>query len=478
MNDWEILGINQTFNISEIKKAYARQLKLHHPEEDPKGFQRLREAYGRALGYAEYLQIHPVKENSQEDLSTNTDDLLDNENLAEATFDDIEEATIPPGFMQFLRLNYDTAEYAPIAEEKLKSMNEFFQKVEALYFDFFKRIDVSSWEQLFGDELLWQLDSKELISRRILHFLKDNYYLPREVWKLLNNIFYLEELKDYLPYYYPEELVKYIFVQLGENRVPRYCYFDQNKELNYDEYLGYRESAFLALQEFDLEKAAELISKANELYSGDPDLYCLKGELYYRQSEFEKGKIEFRRLFKEYPKDFYLHYYVADTIFSLRLYDFAFQECFNAIRRKFDLPEIYRLAGICKFELKSWEEAAEMFVTALMKYPEDKISRRYLDVVKNIYIAQFRDMRQLKYPRLSLSKRRMFKRILSTLDDMQSYHEFQITTPFFMKCMVVYFVITMGVCIYLISAILSFGIMGIAATFVIDYIKKEMNKRK
>ncbi len=42
MNIWGILGIEPTKEIAQIKKAYARQLKRYHPEDDPKGFQRLR----------------------------------------------------------------------------------------------------------------------------------------------------------------------------------------------------------------------------------------------------------------------------------------------------------------------------------------------------------------------------------------------------------------------------------------------------
>lgn len=53
MNIWEILGIEPTKDKKAIKRAYAAQTKVVHPEEKPEEFKRLREAYQAALRYAE-----------------------------------------------------------------------------------------------------------------------------------------------------------------------------------------------------------------------------------------------------------------------------------------------------------------------------------------------------------------------------------------------------------------------------------------
>ena len=49
---WDILGIEPTRDEREIRRAYAKKLKLRRPDNDPHGFQELREAFDEAKSYA------------------------------------------------------------------------------------------------------------------------------------------------------------------------------------------------------------------------------------------------------------------------------------------------------------------------------------------------------------------------------------------------------------------------------------------
>jgi len=48
-NYWSILALEPTADEREIRRAYARQLKLHRPDRDPEGFQALRQAFDWAM---------------------------------------------------------------------------------------------------------------------------------------------------------------------------------------------------------------------------------------------------------------------------------------------------------------------------------------------------------------------------------------------------------------------------------------------
>jgi hypothetical protein len=53
MTIWQVLEINPTANVSDIRQAYAKKIRVCKPESDPEGFKSLRYAYEEAMKYAE-----------------------------------------------------------------------------------------------------------------------------------------------------------------------------------------------------------------------------------------------------------------------------------------------------------------------------------------------------------------------------------------------------------------------------------------
>lgn len=54
MNCWELLGVAPNADASVIKKAFAERSRKAHPEDDPEGFVRLRDAYREAVAWRDH----------------------------------------------------------------------------------------------------------------------------------------------------------------------------------------------------------------------------------------------------------------------------------------------------------------------------------------------------------------------------------------------------------------------------------------
>ncbi|RMR07958.1 hypothetical protein ALP94_04486 [Pseudomonas savastanoi pv. glycinea] len=54
MNHWQLLGLTPEADERSIKRAYARLLKVHRPDQNSEDFQRLREAYETSLAHARW----------------------------------------------------------------------------------------------------------------------------------------------------------------------------------------------------------------------------------------------------------------------------------------------------------------------------------------------------------------------------------------------------------------------------------------
>jgi len=76
MNCWNILLIEATEDKREIKRAYARRLKVTHPEDDAVAYQQLREAYDAALEDADYRAKYGDYDEWEEDEEGEEDDVF------------------------------------------------------------------------------------------------------------------------------------------------------------------------------------------------------------------------------------------------------------------------------------------------------------------------------------------------------------------------------------------------------------------
>ncbi|WP_058533671.1 DUF1214 domain-containing protein [Legionella saoudiensis] len=110
MTIWQILEIEQTTDIKEIKKAYAAKLKQHKPEVDPEGFQRVREAFELAKKFA-----------AGESINTDQVDFNIETNCIE---DGVQQDKTDPQDLSILLLNLLAFGHEEEAIEKFKEFNQ------------------------------------------------------------------------------------------------------------------------------------------------------------------------------------------------------------------------------------------------------------------------------------------------------------------------------------------------------------------
>lgn len=152
---FHILQIEQTKDEGIIREAYYALLSSVHPEEDPEGFQKVRQAYETALEYA--------------------------------------------------RKDEQKKKKKPVTD-----IDFFMEKVQDTYNDISRRFCEDEWKELLKDPLCEGLDTSIEVRQRMICFLMDHIFLTHEVWVLLDQTFEIVEDIPQLKQEYPENFLAYV----------------------------------------------------------------------------------------------------------------------------------------------------------------------------------------------------------------------------------------------------------------------------
>lgn len=166
MNIWQELGIEKTSDKSIIKKAYHELLRKTHPEDDQAGFMRLRDAYEKALEYAENREGNPFDD--YEDMEP--------QNFTEENAQDINV--------------YLESQAGPVSEDR-KKFGDWCERVGALYDDYTARLDVDRWRRLLYEDIPYELHFYNQCRDYIkgAFFQSEDTYLPRQVRIVMDEFF-------------------------------------------------------------------------------------------------------------------------------------------------------------------------------------------------------------------------------------------------------------------------------------------------
>ncbi|SDC33092.1 Tetratricopeptide repeat-containing protein [Terribacillus halophilus] len=225
MSIWDVLELEPTDDKKIIKKAYASKLRICRPDDDPEGYQELREAYEKALRYDP---------------------------------NDIDHEPQEPDDMQ-----------APQLDEVNRTMNAFYH----LYNDFSDPNRLDRLRQWLQQDIVWNIEKSEELQRRLIDFLSQHPYLPKEAYKMLDQAFHWQERESELHAYHDDNVIQGLMDRLLGVR--QFKAIEAGEAFDYAKYYSLREFAKDLLSEGDYDQAAVMLNKGYEMYTSDPELLRL-----------------------------------------------------------------------------------------------------------------------------------------------------------------------------------------------------------
>ncbi|MCM3272016.1 J domain-containing protein [Paenibacillus elgii] len=365
MRMWEILGIDPTHEVLAIKKAYAAKLKIHHPEDDPTGYQQLREAYDQAIKLAKRQQKQTSRSDEEpeafETSVVREEDGSEAGDIAEHEEDELYDEDDGPQRIPRMVIWQEQGKERDDPESQAK---HFMERVEELYGKFPSRINPNQWAELLNSDVVWNINLQNGISGRLLDFLEEHYFLPKEVWKLLDSAFHwnglvAEDKESFLEQY--PQVYSYAFAESYEVANMGYSLLLGAGEIDHEAYLHYREEAWLALMNNDMQAANYSLQKARELFDADPDVIRLEAEYGWRSGESERTLAMSNRLIQLCPDQVDGYLYRSRIWMQSGKMPEAVQDLQHILAQFPDHMLALSLTGTCYKKLGDLEKAKEMF---------------------------------------------------------------------------------------------------------------------
>lgn len=229
-----VLGIAETREEEQIRRAYREQLAGNNPEDDPEGFKRLREAYEQAIALAR----EPEKEEEEE---------VDN---------------TPAG--------------------------QWMRRAAEIYFCLPKRLCESEWKELLSDEVCIDLEYGEEIKWRLFRFLADHYQLKSSVYRVLDEFFGIREgeaeFREHLPLGFVNYMLRKIADLEGSDDFP-FEWIKGEDKADYDQFQNRLYELEDVLAEKNGKEAEQIVTVMEQLGIDHPYYRLAKARLAAAQGD-------------------------------------------------------------------------------------------------------------------------------------------------------------------------------------------------
>ena len=357
MTVWEVLGIDSTEDTSVIKKAYAKKLRQHHPEDDPEGYQRLREAYDKALKQAKYMAERRSWEYEEDD-DNDGEEWIDG---SDSDFYSKPEPASPVTWQEPEEHEEDLQSASKCNEIALSEQRDsahtisgFMSRLDDLYNDFYARIDPAAWETLLNSDIVWNVEQSEQLQDAILYYLEDHPNLPRAVWERLDTVFHWSEEREDLPDRYDNDYLGFVRQEIIGSLEMGYDFFTNSGlpgDFDFDGYLELREDVRSLMMKGDMETAGRYLEQIRKMYTGDPDVELLRGKWFMEAGDPEMSLACYESVISLRPDDLDARWLRSELLFERGSYTEALQDCEFILGKQPDNTDAHCMAGRCHLEL-------------------------------------------------------------------------------------------------------------------------------
>lgn len=241
---WKILEIDKTKDEEVIRSAYREKLRYVNPEDDEEGFKELRRAYEEALEYASQPEDQDVTDS-------------------------------------------DESKYG---YGKKDEVDEWLERVDAVYQDVVKRRDENMWETILHDPVCDDLDMELEAAEKLLVYFMSHSYMPQSIWQLVDKRFHYGDNYEQLKEKFPENYLDYVMWQMKRPNFIDFNLFDGKTDAHVDDYIGTLYEERNAFEEGDMEAVERFLRELKRYDVTHPYTETEEARYLLYRAQAEKGK--------------------------------------------------------------------------------------------------------------------------------------------------------------------------------------------